>query len=190
MGFKLGGISCHISFGFFTLLSVYMLLDKQGMGFPILCAVAVHESGHLLFMAALGGRVERVELAAYGVRIEKRGLLPYEKELAIYLGGICANFIAVAACLAAGKGGVFLYANLLLAVFNLLPVGRLDGGVILRLLLERAGKIRLAPAVHTCVGVTVLLPLFAAALWMAKRGNVTLLLTCLYLFATLFHGGS
>lgn len=182
MEIKVGNIRCRFSFGFFALLAIYMLLDTEGLGFPVLFAVALHEGGHLAALYSCGGYLERVEFAPYGIRMEKRGMLSYRGEAIVYLGGVCANGAALLACLILGKWGNFAQVNLLLATFHLLPVGRLDGGALFRLALCRAGLGEQAPAISAGLALLLLLPLFCAAIWMAARGNYTLLLTAGYLF--------
>lgn len=189
MEIKAGNVRCRFSFGFFALLAVYMLLDTEGLGLPVLFAVALHEGGHLAALYSCGGYLERVEFAPYGIRMEKRGMLSYRGEAVVYTGGVCANGAAMLVCLLLGKWGNFAQVNLLLAIFNLLPVGRLDGGVLFRLALCRAGLGEQAAAISMGLALLLLLPLFCAALWMAGRGNYTLLLTAVYLFCAQMLAG-
>lgn len=189
MEIRLGKVRCRFSFGFFALLAVYMLLDTAGLGLPALFAVTLHEGGHLAALYACGGRLERVVFAPYGIRMEKRGMLTYRGEAAVYLGGVCANATALLVCLALGKWGNFAQVNLLLAVFHLLPVGRLDGGALLRLALCRAGLGDQADGISNGLALLLLLPLFCAAAWMAIRGNYTLLLTAVYLLCAQLSAG-
>lgn len=184
MEIKAGNVRCRFSFGFFALLAVYMLLDTEGLGLPVLLAVMLHECGHLAVLYCCGGRLERVEFAPYGIRMEKRGLLSYRGEAAVYFGGVCANGAALLLCIVLGKWGNFAQINLLLAIFNLLPVGRLDGGVLFRLALCRAGLGQQADLAGLVLALLLLLPLFCAAVWMAARGNYTLLFTAVYLFCS------
>lgn len=185
MEFRLGDLNTRFTFGFFTLLAVYFLLDQSGMGFPMLCGVAIHEAGHIAAMWRCGAKIQRMEFAFYGVRLEKRGLLSYRQEAAVYLGGVCANAITVLGCVLLGRTGFFAQVNLLLILFHLLPVGRLDGGALLRLAVSRAGYPEQAETVQLVVGILFLVPLFCAALWLCRGGNYTLFLTSCYLFAAL-----
>ena len=96
MEFKLGGVRVYLSFGFFSVLAAYLLLDQAGRGGGMLAAVAVHEAGHLAAMGMWGGRVTALGLYPFGVRLEKRGLLPLGRECAVYGGGVAANLLAAA----------------------------------------------------------------------------------------------
>lgn len=187
MEFKLGGVRAYLSFGFFAVLAAYLLLDQAGRGGGMLAAVAVHEAGHLAAMGVWGGRVTALGLYPFGVRLEKRGLLPLGRECAVYGGGIAANLLAAALWGILGVQGQFWAANLALAAFNLLPVGRLDGGVLLRLALQRwlPGQAR---RLELAVGFLLLAPLFAGGFLLLRRGNATLLATACYLAAALLRG--
>ena len=140
MEFEWGGTRYSFTFGFFAVLALWLLCDRSGLGLPALGGVLVHEGGHILVMRLTGARILAMRFCAVGVRLEKRGLLSYGRETAVYLGGVAANLLAAGvSVLLCGWNG-FAAVNLALCIFNLLPVGRLDGGVLLGLALCRAGK--------------------------------------------------
>lgn len=181
MEIKTGKIHCKFSFGFFALLAVYMLLDTKGFGIFMLSGVMIHELGHWAILYSCGGSLERIEFAPYGIRMEKRGFLSYRAEAAVYAAGACANLITTAICFALKKAEGFAAVNLLLAVFNLLPIGRLDGGVLLKLAVCKAGYGQYADTVAAAFASILLIPLFCAAFWLASKGNASLLFTAFYL---------
>ena len=173
----------EVTGGFLLLCAWLNYLDDQGLVPPALLFCALHELGHLLAIRGMGGRVRRLSLTAVGAEMEVDRGLSYGQEAAAALAGPAVNLtLALALCRLPG-GELWAGLNLVLACFNLLPVGRLDGGRVLRCLLSwllgpewawRAGRWldRLA------VGGLVLL---GGAL--ARMGSsLTLLLTALWLF--------
>ncbi len=100
-------------------------------------AAAVHELGHVAAVKALGGRVASLRLTGVGavIRSQRPRLFSYWEECLVALAGPAASFLLAPGgsglgpplwwrgCLPAG-GGV----SLAFGVFNLLPVGPLDGG--------------------------------------------------------------
>ena len=114
--------------GFFLLLAWLNYLDTQGLVPMAMAACALHELGHFLTLRRLGGRVRLIRLTAAGAEMVLSRPLGYWQEGLTALAGPGANLLLALIC-CSGKGGLtFAGLNLALALFNLLPVGRLDGG--------------------------------------------------------------
>jgi Zn-dependent protease len=130
----------------------------------ILSAAGAHELGHWLAARLLGVEVRGLRLDLLGARMELTGLLSYGQEMAVAAAGPFVNLVCAAMAYpaaAAGMGdGVSLLcaASAVLGGINLLPVGTLDGGRILRAGIARrwgdraaAGALRGTTAV--CLGL-------------------------------------
>lgn len=104
----------------------------------VLAAAAVHELGHLAVLRLLGGRAMGLYLSALGAVLEvDSARLSYGGELAAVLAGPGANLLCAAALAALeGEYHAFIGANMVLCVFNLLPIRPLDGGRALELLVS------------------------------------------------------
>ncbi len=187
MEFKFGGARFSFSFGFFAVVALYMLFDRTGIGVPAIAAVLLHEGGHILMMKLTGAKIDAMEFCPFGVRLQKRGMLGYGSEAAVYLGGVLTNALALLLALPWGGWNLFALSNLALIIFNLLPVGRLDGGQLLRLLLLRRLSPDHADLVRKWIGFLLLTPLFGAAFLLLPAGNYTLLFTAGYLALTLLR---
>lgn len=127
----------------FALPSLLCMLWLEG-ALPFLMLIAsamLHESGHLLAMRSVGSVARRVDILPMGALIVCPEGLSYRDEAVIALSGpmfsLAASFIAF--CIYALSKNVYLFffgfINLFLAVFNLLPVKRSDGGKALFCLL-------------------------------------------------------
>ena len=191
MRFRLFGADVAVSFWFFALVAGFLLLDRRALFFYLALPILVHELGHLIALSLCAVRVRGVRLTALGIDIrhERGSVISYGRELAICACGPAAN--ALMALLL----HVWLYptmrvmflvaANLAIGLFNLLPIGDLDGGQICRLLTERFLAPDVARAISRFCSFFVLTGLFAGALFLlfARWHNPTLLVTCLYLAA-------
>lgn len=112
-------------------------LLARGPLFPCaFIAAALHELGHVAAIYLCGGRVERFVLHPFGAEIVSGGrLMSYGQGLAVSLAGIFVNGLCALPLL--WQGGpylvhVFSACSLGLALFNLLPLKRLDGGEALK----------------------------------------------------------
>ena len=176
----------EVTGGFLLLTAWLNYLDRQGVVPLALLACALHELGHWAALRALGVRVRRVRLTAVGAEMEVARGLSYGGELLAALAGPGVNLALALAFSPLPGGGLFAGLNLALACFNLLPVGQLDGGRMLRCLLAWL----LGPARAHWVGagldrfLTAGLLLFGVLL-VCFGGTATLFLTSCWLFSAL-----
>ena len=154
--------------GFLFLMAWCNYADQQGLLLPALAGCALHELGHLAAIWGLGGSVRRLRLTAVGAEIQ------LERPMSYPGAWLC--------CRAEG-GALFAGLNLALGCFNLLPVGRLDGGRALHCLLSMSigPAAEEAEAVLDRVFIAFLLAL--GVLLIGWGGSFTLLLVALWLLA-------
>jgi stage IV sporulation protein FB len=101
-----------------------------------------HELGHLIVALRFGWTVREVKLLPFGgvLEVEEAGTLPVREELWVALAGPAQNVILAAIGYLLGLAGWidkgwsddFVRANVLIGLFNLLPVLPLDGGRMLQ----------------------------------------------------------
>ena len=132
--------SVRVSGGFCLLVLWFAVVNGWELLAIVLGAAAIHELGHYLVLRSLGAGIKGLRLSVFGAVLETDSTrMSYLGELAAVLAGPAANLLCV--LLLAPMGGrwtVFLGANLVLCMFNLLPVRPLDGGKALGLLVSWA----------------------------------------------------
>lgn len=129
----------HVTGGFAVLAAWFVLANGWEPLATVLGAAAVHELGHWITLRLLGAEVTGLRLSALGAVLETdSGRLSYGGELAAVLAGPGANLLTALALTALGEGRwpAAVGANLVLCVFNLLPIRPLDGGRALYLLVS------------------------------------------------------
>ena len=134
-----------------------------------LCAVAVHEGGHLLAAILCGVPIKRLR-AGVGI-LGFRLSIAYGRELCVLLAGSGAGLLAAwISHLCGWENGVFFH--LTLSGCNLLPIHGLDGGAavetVLSLWLLPDTACRIARALSFCTVVA----LWIAVLWICLRVEV------------------
>lgn len=210
--FKVFGIQLAVHASFVLLLAYYGyegwvesgvpgLLWSVGLISLFFVCVILHELGHSLTARRYGVRTSRILLLPIGgmAELEQIPRKP-SAELLITVAGPAVNFVLVALLLPFAWHGIFseeevaLYspaglviqlciANLIMGVFNLVPVFPMDGGRILRALL--AIRLPYLTATYWAVMVGRVLAVLLAG-WALYRENY--LLAVLFMF--IFFAGS
>lgn len=143
--------------------------------------VLVHELGHVIVARGYGWTIREVKLLPFGgvAEVEDTGGLPAKEEAVVVLAGPLQNVWMGAAAWGMGQLGWWdsewaayvLQANIMIGLFNLLPILPLDGGKLLQVVLSRS------------------LTYHQMLTWGAR---ISLLLSAgmvLYAFSPLFQGG-
>lgn len=113
----------------------------------------------------------------------------YGQEMVAALAGPGVNLLLAVLCCRWSWGTLFAGLNLALGCFNLLPVGRLDGGRFLHGLLAVFCGLNVAEQIGALLdGCLVGSLLLAGALLAWKNGNITLLSVGLWLLAVFSKG--
>ncbi len=126
----------HVSPGFFAML-VFSLLCGAGEVLPhVLIAALCHELGHLAVLRLYRVPVEAITVTSMGAVIAAPGQerLSYGQELLAALAGVLVNFTLALLFARLSRDYLFAGANVILGVYNLLPLQGLDGGRALYLM--------------------------------------------------------
>jgi stage IV sporulation protein FB len=139
-----------VTYRFHPLFVLMMLLSMFAGYFvellTLFCIVLIHELGHVAAAKGFGWRVSEVQLLPFGgVAItDEMGSVPAYQEIIVALSGPLQNLWMIGLTLimqqsgywGAEWAGYFFYANLMIGLFNLLPILPLDGGKVLQALLS------------------------------------------------------
>ena len=147
-----------------------------------LCALMLHEWGHALVLALLHVPVRRIRFGFGDIEMETL-LLGYREELLSAWAGPAVN---LALWLAMRRTvPTFAAVNLLLGIYNLLPVLPLDGGRALSAALNLLLEERLAVRISFGVSLLVAVCLLGLSLTMVRKTGLLPLAFALALYARL-----
>lgn len=131
----------RLDFSFFAVVALFLFLDESGFGLSALAACGLHELSHLVVMTAFGVPADEITFYGAGIRItssqtnERGGAV----RVLILLAGCTANFAAAVLFWRLGNY-VAAVINLCTGLFNLMPLGELDGAALLKTLFIKMCK--------------------------------------------------
>lgn len=189
MKFKFLGIEIYISFLFCAVLCFMIAVDRTGLIISTILAVLIHESGHLLAMWAADCQPKAIRLIPTSVQIIRGFSHKRCGEFAIAFCGPAANlifFLVFYINYFAFKNEdilAFAVLNLVIAVFNLMPVSGLDGGTILTLILSKFTNIYKAESIVRIItaAFSFIAFLLGVYLWVSGSVNISVFIVSLYL---------
>ena len=183
------------------LFGVLFLLTNQIEIYALIMIFALlHELGHLCAGLILGFRLKSIGVNPLGFQIEfktktedynkkiKQGNELCLKKLVIALAGPLVNLFIILICFFINNKliiskEIIIYSNILLAIFNLIPIYPLDGGRILKQVIHIfKGKEESYKKVNSVSKITVILLTIMVSISILYIHNIAFLLILLYLW--------
>ncbi|MFD0694104.1 M50 family metallopeptidase [Paenibacillus sp. GCM10027628] len=157
--------------------------------------VLVHELGHLAAANGFGWRVREVQLLPFGgvVVVDELGSVPAWEELIVALAGPLQHVWMIVIALlmqwlgfgAQGWWSYFIEANLMIGLFNLLPVMPLDGGKVMQCLLGYVMPFHNTILYTTWISMALSAGVIVAAVYQLINGQLPLNLLVIGIFLLL-----
>ena len=194
---SVGKLYLKFNFSFFAVIAFLIFADSSGMAVLSLTACILHEGGHLLAMALCGIYPDKITFYGGGIAISKIGMeqMSYIRRLVILSAGCTVNFLISSLCLAFPENEmiqIFSAVNLLIGIFNALPIGYFDGARILEVLLVRVMSPSSAAIVKKIIGAICSFVIIAGILYYCifsgKSVSISLGFAMLYLIIAQFIG--
>lgn len=145
-------MSFKLDLKIFVLLILFYFTNQLEIYLYIMLFAILHECGHLLVGMILGEKPESIKLTPFGLsmvfkinvyeynkKIKNANLLEL-KRILIFLAGPLTNIIIILIAngvkISNSNLESVIYSNIIIAIFNLLPIYPLDGGRIVKSLLH------------------------------------------------------
>ncbi len=136
----------------FIFIAIFLITNQIELYAIIMIFAFIHELGHLLSGILLGMKPKKIEIKPYGISISfqltpkdynkkiKNGNLLELKKIIVALAGPLTNLICIIIFYNIDVGIfsnlIIIYSNILLILFNLIPIYPLDGGRIIKEILH------------------------------------------------------
>lgn len=177
MKFKLFGTQIYISFFFCAVFTIMLATDRTGLILPTFFAILMHEIGHLFAMWVLDCAPKQIRLIPASVQIVSDFSKRYKNDIIVAVCGPAVNYVFFLTFYfnyLAFKNEITLYyglLNLIIGVFNSLPVSGLDGGTVLFSIIARKSNIDRAALVLKLITAVVALSVITVAIIFTIKGK-------------------
>lgn len=185
----LGKIRVSLDFTFFAVLGLVCVFDSGGYGILYLAACLCHETAHLAVMAVKGQMPKEVFFSGGGICIKQAQGFSF----AVLLAGPAANFLLFGIFRFGVEQNsiykmIFAAANLCVGVFNLLPMGDLDGKRLIEELLMKHCSLKAAERAISILQTVTCILWSGLILYLLSKGavNLTAVFVMIYIFAVDF----
>lgn len=196
MSFSVFGVNVEITFLFTALIAFIISLNVPSNVLLTVLSSLLHESGHLLVMTSVGNKPKAVRLEITGMNIIRQPdtAISIKNEMLIALGGPLVNLIlllisVILLCFCEDENIMtFACVNLILMIFNLLPVKGLDGGGALYYFLSQKYDNEISSKILKITSTVFIILIYSWGIYVliSSRYNISLIIIAIFLTLLLF----
>lgn len=189
----------QIDLKIFIFMVLFCFTKQLGTYSMIMLFAILHEFGHLLAGLLLGMKPEKMEIKPYGVSISfkltprdynqkiKNGNVLEIKKMIVAFAGPLTNLLIIIILLQCNfkifSQLIMIYANILLILFNLLPIYPLDGGRILQDILHILfGKQKAEKCSNIISFITIIILTIISSIAIYYAQNIAIFFIILFLW--------
>jgi len=194
-------MSLKIDLKIFIFFILFYLTKQIKLYATIMVLCIIHELGHVLMGIVLGLKIEKIEIMPMGLSVSfklniedfnkkiQKGSVLQLKKIAIAMAGPLTNLIMLLIVLNTNinlkivSNEILAYANILIILFNLLPIYPLDGGRIFKELIQIfEGSIKAKIYIRKISKAVVILLTMLASIGILYLKNIAIFFIIIYLW--------
>lgn len=137
MIFHIKKLYISISWHFFIMIIWIILTGKINAFFICLIALIIHELGHIITIYLLNEKINIFYILPFGFccRIKNQNKISSKNMIKILVSGPISSILTSIICIFWSRN--FAMVNFIIGIFNLLPLGSLDGGRLYKLKIKK-----------------------------------------------------
>ena len=194
-------MSLKIDLKIFIFFILFYLTKQIKLYATIMILCIIHELGHVLMGIVLGLKIEKIEIMPMGLSVSfklniedfnkkiQKGSILQLKKIAIAIAGPLTNLIMLLIVLNTDmnlkivSNEILAYANILIMLFNLLPIYPLDGGRIFKELIQIfEGSIKAKIYIRKISKAVVIIVTMLASIGILYLKNIAIFFIIIYLW--------
>lgn len=180
-------MNIKLNLNIFLFIVLFFITNQIEIYALIMIFALVHELAHLICGVLLGFKADIFRIMPFGFSIEfKTNIMDYNKKIIksnilsikkiiIALAGPLINFLIVIIGIICKLDSNIIYANLLIFLFNLIPIYPLDGGRILKNMLKvLVGNKKASNYINTVSNIIIIILTMLSSIFILQYKNIAI----------------
>lgn len=181
----------RIDLKIFIFLIIFYFTNQIRIYLIIMLFCFIHEIGHIIAGLILKMKPEKLEIMPFGLSssfyIDFNDKNFNIKEIFVVLAGPLTSLALVILCryinLISITTQEAVYSNILILIFNLIPIYPLDGGRIIKRILQiKFGSIKSEKLINKISNITIIILTIISSIAIYYFENVAIFLVCIFLW--------